>query len=616
MPQPIIYQLADAIDFIERPRVNRSQAKIVLNDALASVDGIRSFQRKGTTARIRNYKLKDVLFEANTFLLYRDLNVIPETSYFLPRNTAQDLEALPANIVELSGDEDIVIVCNNVHNHYRHWMTQCIPAIDTALRQPRARNIRLVLPFLAPWQEDILGILGYGEIPRLTLQPNTFYRLPHAEYSEYVNGWTTPYVCLSTTDTAQRILERIPPTQPPASAPILFVPCSDPHFGKPGNENEITELLRGSGVHIVDLDLGFAERVALFRQARIVIGPSGQGLADAMFCQPGALLWEWISPHHRDPSFNRIAQATELDYWGDIFDNDLHPAIPGEWFIDIQLILARLPALSEHLSRPASSGYAAWRTAGKIIDELMLEFESLGDNCEFGLVQRHSGAESLGLLRFAGISLDKTIDGLKSGFQGLGNDGTVMHFLTGTLGTREYMVRESVYGIQYHTGVFEYDCTPDALDARELVRIRFLRRKLLDDLREGTKIWVWRHFEITDPARVAPLLDELRARGPNTLLWILAANEDHPSGTVERLAPDFFKGYVRRLATYETATDFDADPWYDVCEQVYNMRETTAATPAVPATAMDILARDAKTPRPEPSMQRGWFGRLRRLLGL
>ena len=39
------------------------------------------------------------------------------------------------------------------------------------------------------------------------------------------------------------------------------------------------------------------------------------------------------------------------------------------------------------------------------LNEMLLEFESLGDNCEFGLVQRHFGAEPISLLRFAGFEI-------------------------------------------------------------------------------------------------------------------------------------------------------------------------------------------------------------------
>jgi len=35
--------------------------------------------------------------------------------------------------------------------------------------------------------------------------------------------------------------------------------------------------------------------------------------------------------------------------------------------------------------------------------DLVLQFESIGDNCELGLVQRRAGSEPLGLLRFARV---------------------------------------------------------------------------------------------------------------------------------------------------------------------------------------------------------------------
>src|SRR5260370_7223758 len=45
------------------------------------------------------------------------------------------------------------------------------------------------------------------------------------------------------------------------------------------------------------------------------------------------------------------------------------------------------------------------RLAGLSARELMYRFASLGDNCEFGLVQRRCGAEPLGLFRFATIDV-------------------------------------------------------------------------------------------------------------------------------------------------------------------------------------------------------------------
>ena len=37
--------------------------------------------------------------------------------------------------------------------------------------------------------------------------------------------------------------------------------------------------------------------------------------------------------------------------------------------------------------------------------DLVFAFESIGDNCELGMLQRHVGIEPLGLLRFAGAQV-------------------------------------------------------------------------------------------------------------------------------------------------------------------------------------------------------------------
>jgi hypothetical protein len=57
--------------------------------------------------------------------------------------------------------------------------------------------------------------------------------------------------------------------------------------------------------------------------------------------------------------------------------------------------------------------------------ELLLQFESLGDNCELGLVQRRAGVEPLGLFRFAGAPLRHLIRALETRFAGMADPAHV-----------------------------------------------------------------------------------------------------------------------------------------------------------------------------------------------
>ncbi|WP_158933161.1 DUF563 domain-containing protein [Acidisphaera sp. S103] len=630
MNRPIA-QAAAGSRYIEQARRHRSRANLSLSDKLLHVCG-SSFQPIGMTATLKSYAIANAVLDADTGLIFQDQLVIPETSYFAPEGARDAFTAHRKVLVHLDDNEEHIIGYNNAHWGYQHWLTQCVPAIDWALRQERTRNVRLVLPPLAAWQEDVLDILGYGRLPRLTLKSGTFYHLPYVEYAEFLNGSASFSVCQSVRDTARRILDRLPSQRLPHE--ILVVPCSNPYYGKVRNEDEVFDLLRRRGAYVVDDRLTTAERINLFRHADVVIGPLGQGLTDVVFCKPGALLWEWMPRHHQNASINRLAQVAELDYWGDLFESAPAPNEPGQWVVDLDVVTRRISELSQRLALRAAETstprIADHQATAKPLSELMLAFESLGDNCEFGLVQRHAGVEPLGLFRFAGMSLGKLVAALQRKLDGLGTADTVKVYLSGTPGHREFMVHETSLDTRYHTFVHEGELDAEELRGREARRLTFLRRKLLEDLAVGEKIWVWRELGMTDPTRLQPLMDVLRALGPNILLWVVAADEEHKPGTVERLDRDLLKGYVERLAPYENATDIRPISWLEVCENAYSLcyPEELPSEPAAainapqtsPLSAIEFLTQNRpplQSVSPVSSgKQKSWFFRFRRSLGL
>src|ERR1700758_3814147 len=81
--------------------------------------------------------------------------------------------------------------------------------------------------------------------------------------------------------------------------------------------------------------------------------------------------------------------------------------------------------------------------------DLVLQFESLGDNCELGLVQRRVGVEPLGLFRFASAPLRHLIRAMDARFAGIADpDHVRVETQNG-----EYMIRLSKYDFIYHTDV-------------------------------------------------------------------------------------------------------------------------------------------------------------------
>jgi hypothetical protein len=132
--------------------------------------------------------------------------------------------------------------------------------------------------------------------------------------------------------------------------------------------------------------------------------------------------------------------------------------------------------------------------------ELMSKFESLGQNCEFGLVQRRCQAEPLGLLRFSSTPLPKLLDALDARFEGMGEPDSMKVELSSN--GREYMISDTRFGFLYHAFVDSGAMAAEALHRREVKRVPFLVHKLLDDLESADKIFVFKGMGSAEHAAV------------------------------------------------------------------------------------------------------------------
>jgi hypothetical protein len=202
-------------------------------------------------------------------------------------------------------------------------------------------------------------------------------------------------------------------------------------------------------------------------------------------------------------------------------------------------------------------------------DKLVTHFESLGQSCEFGLLQRQCGAEPLGLLRFSYTFLPKLLQALDADYEGLGTLDSIATSITANR-NREYVIREATYGLRYHTFIAADQMTAAELVAREVTRLGFLRRKHLDDLQTGEKICVCiRYSKPLSEHEILPLFLALQRHGPNTLLWVVPTTPDNPSGSVEKVTDRLFRGFIDRLAPDDNAHDMLVAPWLSICANAY-----------------------------------------------
>jgi hypothetical protein len=312
-------------------------------------------------------------------------------------------------------------------------------------------------------------------------------------------------------------------------------------------------LVRGDQVGGVDLEKGgvFAWRVP-----------------HALLAAPGPVRLTLLHPDARRPS--ELSDATDA--------RPLAVSVHGARVLRIDAA-----ALGPPTPQRDTVAWMSWATGLPVADDntrrdlptempagdLVMQFESLGDNCEFGLVQRRCGKEPLGLLRFSSVELPFLLRGMRSRFAGMGDLDT-LELWDGADG-KEYVARDTGYGITYHTFLYKDQVAAEGLLARQSARLKFLARKLIDDVAAAEKIFVFKRNKTVSEAEILPLYAAMRARGDCTLLWVVPADDEHPAGRVERVLPGLLHGWIERFAPYENAHDLLLPAWLELCRQAYNL---------------------------------------------
>jgi hypothetical protein len=219
------------------------------------------------------------------------------------------------------------------------------------------------------------------------------------------------------------------------------------------------------------------------------------------------------------------------------------------------------------------------------------QFESLGDDCEFGVVQRAAGHEPLGLLRFAFIPLHGLLDLLGGGLDRLG-DPADMALRRDPRG--EVEVELPSFGMRYHTDIFGRAGEEPQILAEQQRRLALLRRKFLEDLQSGDKIFVRKGEGSGDVAAMRTLLAALRRHGPATLLWVSLADGSQPVGAVEVVEPFLLRGHIDRFAAFFDQPDLNIAAWLEIGRGARLLRlieapPGTVRPPVRPVSADNLL---------------------------
>ena len=325
------------------------------------------FDRAEMTHDMRIFRLRDIVLDASTMMLFSRQRPLRETLYLMNQGDFDYARVKPLHPEATNPATHYIVGGNAGVRNYYHWITQSLPAIDWGVRHRRHSDIALAVPPLQPSQVEALALLGYASLPRLTLQPIAHYALARVEYAEFLGERMPHSVSTAAAETFARLRRAVEPAADGADA--IYVARTDARRRIMTNEDALISMLERSGVRIlVPGALSVRQQLAAFRRARLVIGPHGAGLSNIVACEPGTQLYELIPSHYANNCFNRLAQTCRLHWWGDAFQGDAFQAdacqngAPGgdlfqrTWCVDLDVIAQRL---DEIRARMATRGRAA-----------------------------------------------------------------------------------------------------------------------------------------------------------------------------------------------------------------------------------------------------------------
>ena len=189
-------------------------------------------------------------------------------------------------------------------------------------------------------------------------------------------------------------------------------------------------------------------------------------------------------------------------------------------------------------------------------------FESLGEDCEFGFVQRDFGLEPLGLLRFAGGDEKKLLRMLKERLNGVGDPLYTKLIDRET----EYFTSDTRFGLYSHTFVAPYSVEHDAFLSEQCKRLGFLKRKLLRDLEAAEKVFVVTAHKFPSDESALELYAALNEYGPNRLLYVRAGVPGVEAGTIQQVNDGLVFGYLDTWGQENSVWNIAHETWHKICQ--------------------------------------------------
>jgi hypothetical protein len=207
--------------------------------------------------------------------------------------------------------------------------------------------------------------------------------------------------------------------------------------------------------------------------------------------------------------------------------------------------------------------------------EFLCNFESIGENCEFGFVLGKYGISDGSLFRWANLrDFSYLIDALNGHLKGLFQAQNLIPIT-------KNLLRDSRYGIEFHTkmpigiedGRFRFAVPFEErrdIYESENSKIQYLADKFIQGVALGSRIYVLRGRSPIPLDTAREVLRSIRQYGDATVLLVTRASDANQSGTVRVIQDNLYHGFVRHISA-DTMEDIDYESWFEMCKFAWNL---------------------------------------------
>ena len=199
--------------------------------------------------------------------------------------------------------------------NYSHWLIDGLPRLLLIARERPldAFDHVLVPPLRASFQTEMLELFGIGPERTLELPPLECVRFEHLVCTTPPRGAASS-VCPGWAIDGYRALAR-EELEKPRGGRRLYVSRRDAPSRRFTNEEEVAARLERRGFETVALsEHDFRAKIALFAGADCIVGLTGAGLINAMFCAPRTTFVELVPPSLVDCIASSVCGYLDLDY--------------------------------------------------------------------------------------------------------------------------------------------------------------------------------------------------------------------------------------------------------------------------------------------------------------